>query len=437
MKVFWSWQGDRTPKNHHYFVRDALQGACDQLAAEAEVDEGERPEVDHDTKGVAGTPDIVKAIAEKIDAASAFVADMTPVALTDPASLRPDLDTEKLPKPKHVQNANVMSELGYAEKAVGLDRIILVANAAHYPGPDALPFDWRNRRGPITYNLADDADSADRKAEQASLASKLREPLRLILEAAQPAVPLLAPLEAEPDDVALWKGAAKGMEVNEGILERGLTKVLLEDGPRLYVKITPSGWRKPSLATLENQMRVNQAALSVRGSHGTSGKNGDGAFSAWGIYEEPGVGYRAATVTQWFQASGVFWAVDTSSFGLDEHGQYFAFKAPFPYLARFIDAAMAALDAVGASGPFTVELGASNLKGVGWPSDLRSRRAPALKSTATATMRRKVFTTDDRNKVLWDFWNELADAFGFSAARSFGEFQSAAAVQLSTEETAA
>lgn len=433
MKVFWSWQSDRVPRNHHYFVRDALQAACDSIAAEAEVDEGERPQVDHDTKGVAGTPDIVKAIVDKIDAAAAFVADMTPVAITDPAFLRPDLEAEKLPKPKHVQNANVMSELGYAEKALGLDKIILVANAAHYPGPDALPFDWRNRRGPITYNLADDANNAARKAERVALACKLREPLRLILEkAAPPSAPGIPGPGPDPSDIALWTGAPLGIEVVEGLFGGGIKTIKLEGGPRLYVKIIPSRWPSTPIAKVAALMSHHDASLYVRGAHGTSGKNGDGAVSAWNIYEVPGEGYRAATVTQWFRQCGVVWAVDTSSFGLDEHGPYFAFKAPFAHLARFIDATLAALRSAGAEGPFTIELGASNMKGVRWPSHGNVSIIPALKSDTKTTLRRADFTEADRNQLLWKFWNDIADAFGLDAAPSFDAFQNAAGIHLSS-----
>ena len=54
-----------------------------------EYEEAERPEVDHDTKNVAGTPDITKTILEEIATANVFVADMTPVGITDPAALQP------------------------------------------------------------------------------------------------------------------------------------------------------------------------------------------------------------------------------------------------------------------------------------------------------------------------------------------------------------
>jgi hypothetical protein len=100
MKVFWSWQSDRDPKLHHYFVRDALKDACKLIAIDADYDEAERPEVDYDTKNVAGTPDITKTILDKIAAANVFVADMTPVGTTDPVALQPNTPPEKRSEPK-------------------------------------------------------------------------------------------------------------------------------------------------------------------------------------------------------------------------------------------------------------------------------------------------------------------------------------------------
>lgn len=49
--------------------------------------------------------------------------------MTSPANLRPGVAQERPPPAKRLQNPNVMSELGYAEHAIGKDRIVLVANA--------------------------------------------------------------------------------------------------------------------------------------------------------------------------------------------------------------------------------------------------------------------------------------------------------------------
>lgn len=43
--IFWSWQSDRDPKLHHYFVRDALKDACKLIAIDPDYQESARPEV--------------------------------------------------------------------------------------------------------------------------------------------------------------------------------------------------------------------------------------------------------------------------------------------------------------------------------------------------------------------------------------------------------
>ena len=100
MKIFWSWQSDRPKNTGHFFVRDALREAASQLNGELEVEEADRLNVDSDTQGLPGTPAIVEAIYGKIEDATVFAADVTPVGATDDGKLLP--------------NPNVMKEFGYA-----------------------------------------------------------------------------------------------------------------------------------------------------------------------------------------------------------------------------------------------------------------------------------------------------------------------------------
>ena len=55
--VFWSWQSDQPSRETRNIIRDALVSAPDRIAIEME--EAERPEIDHDTKDAPGSPDIV------------------------------------------------------------------------------------------------------------------------------------------------------------------------------------------------------------------------------------------------------------------------------------------------------------------------------------------------------------------------------------------
>lgn len=431
MKVFWSWQSDRIPKNHHYFVRDALDDACKLIAEDAEVDESERPEVDHDTKDVAGTPDIVHSIAEKIQAAAAFVADMTPVAMTNPASLRPDLSETDLPKPKYVQNANVMSELGFAENALGLGKIILVANTSHYPGPDALPFDWRNRRGPIKYQLADDATNTDRKQEREALAKALKGPLELILAADKQ--PPAEPQFHNPSDLDdyLWEAAADGVRLRDRFEPGQWATYSLSPGGRLAIQIVPSHWVPPSVAGLEHKIRAQDApVLHIGGSHGNSGPNGQGVAAIWGVHDRTGDGIHAKTATQWFRDTGEIWAVDTGVFGENETERFFAIEYAMPRVANFLMNAINALSEFG-KGPFHVRIRAIGMDDTQWTFGGFSESYAALTDHAEYQATLRADGDEERHLLLMGFWNEVRDAYGLPRAADLAAFQKQAGLKLS------
>ena len=76
--VFWSWQSDLDARVTRDLICEALIGAVADLDAELD----ERIEMTSDTKGVAGTPDIVATILAKIEKAQVFLGDVTPLALS-------------------------------------------------------------------------------------------------------------------------------------------------------------------------------------------------------------------------------------------------------------------------------------------------------------------------------------------------------------------
>ncbi|MAM37441.1 MAG: hypothetical protein CL949_02795 [Erythrobacter sp.] len=180
MKIFWSWQSDTHQPSNRYFVRDVLGNLAKTLnGVDDAAEESDRPvgteedgedegaetdddfvSVDHDTKGLGGSPRIAERILEKIAAAAVFVADVTPVA--------------EVPGGKHVPNPNVMIELGYALHVLGEERIVLVGNRAFNAKLSRLPFDLRHRSAPAFYTLRPDA-TEERKAE---VAAELMDDLR-------------------------------------------------------------------------------------------------------------------------------------------------------------------------------------------------------------------------------------------------------------------
>ena len=119
MKIFWSWQSDHPGAISRHFVRDAIEFALNALNEDLAIEEPDREvTLDHDRKGVPGSPDLANVILEKIRASDVFIADVTAVGAT-PAE-----------QPKKLTNSNVAIELGYALHSIGDRRLIMVLNTA-------------------------------------------------------------------------------------------------------------------------------------------------------------------------------------------------------------------------------------------------------------------------------------------------------------------
>lgn len=175
MKIFWSWQSDHPGKISRHFVKDALETAINELNAEATIDEPERElSLDHDRKGVPGSPDLARTILDKIENCTVLVADVTPVG-----------ETSDKP-PKKLINSNVAIELGFGLGTVGDSALLMVMNT-HYGRIEDLPFDLRHNAGPVTYALAPGASTQVMKEAKSELVGKLKAALREMLATARPA----------------------------------------------------------------------------------------------------------------------------------------------------------------------------------------------------------------------------------------------------------
>src|SRR5258708_6997626 len=114
MKVFWAWQSDHPRNISRDVIRTALEAAIEHLMEERDIVEA--PEeargnlhLDHDTKGLTGSPDVARSILEKIQASTVFVGDVTPVDST------PTIKGNEGDKPgRPLMNPNVAIEYGYA-----------------------------------------------------------------------------------------------------------------------------------------------------------------------------------------------------------------------------------------------------------------------------------------------------------------------------------
>ncbi|WP_143435655.1 hypothetical protein [Henriciella aquimarina] len=151
--IFYSWQSDRASKVGRDFIQRALEEAATIL-----LEQGIQLEIDSDTKDVPGTPPISATILKKIADCDIFLGDMTFVASTEDG--------------KQVPNPNVMGEYGYALKAKGTERILLVMNTSFGPR-DGLPFDLRHMRFPLSYEADDKISDGERRERRTQLAERL------------------------------------------------------------------------------------------------------------------------------------------------------------------------------------------------------------------------------------------------------------------------
>ena len=163
--VFYSWQSDTPSERGKDFVSAALYEATRRIAADVGVEL--RPEVDQDTAGIPGSPNMSVEIFSKIDHCAVFVADVSLTYRRDVGRARP------------APNPNVLIELGYAVKGHGWPRVLQVINTAHGT-PDELPFDLRGHRA-VTFSLGEGDDPED---VGAALTDDLERELRLIFRSA-------------------------------------------------------------------------------------------------------------------------------------------------------------------------------------------------------------------------------------------------------------
>ena len=159
--VFYSWQSDLPNATSRGFIQAALEAAAEKISTDKSVEI--EPVIDRDTQGVSGSPDISATIFAKIATADVFVADVSIIA--------------KRRKGRPTPNPNVMIELGYALRAHGTDKVLMVFNEAYGNIAD-LPFDLKMRRI-IPYNEPE--VNTDRATGRKALTGKLEAALRAAL----------------------------------------------------------------------------------------------------------------------------------------------------------------------------------------------------------------------------------------------------------------
>ena len=122
--IFFSWQSD--VKSNRYVIRDAINAACEAIHAEY----GYTFKYKESTWGEEGSIDIPSAVLKNIENCDIFVADITPIAFA---------------RDKALPNPNVLTELGYAMRCHGMERIIITTGKGDYKDYQ-LPFDINHFR---------------------------------------------------------------------------------------------------------------------------------------------------------------------------------------------------------------------------------------------------------------------------------------------------
>lgn len=138
MKIFYSWQSDTENSSNRNFIESVIKKTIKRLNKH---DLSYEMNLDRDTKGELGTPDILDTILSKIEDSYFFIGDIT---FINPKTFF-SRNSKKTPNP------NVLFELGYASKAIGWHKTICFFNS-DYGKVDDLPFDLRLRR-PLIYSL--------------------------------------------------------------------------------------------------------------------------------------------------------------------------------------------------------------------------------------------------------------------------------------------
>ncbi len=390
--IFWSWQSDLDARVTRNILRDALESAIEDLHAELD----ERHELTSDTQGVAGSPDIVATILTKIDAAAVFVGDVTPIAVTDSG--------------KAVANPNVLIELGYAKKSLGLSRVVTVWNTA-FDGAtiEQLPFDMRGRRAPVSYHLPVGASTTELRAARDGLRDRLRTALRASIEAATPPASRPRPSEWQPSSEsnhALWFDPALPLTINE---DGAPGQKAMHQGPHHFVRILPREWT-PGVDFGQGRAGHPHILGPTMGfSFGTT----KGGFLTYTGSLRGGASRKPLTnVVMQFRATGELWGVSPFISGEEVEGMFYA-DAFISHAHEFIEANVAYLLKQGARGPFQVRMGATELEGLRWLTETRwGGRPVALEEQAEASFSLTDNSDETRLSTLEPAWGEIAAVFG-------------------------
>jgi len=401
-KIFWSWQSDYSPKTCRHFIREALVDAIAQVADEVDVDDADRPAIDHDTKGERGMADIVATILNKIADAAVFVADLTPIAQS--------------PDGKWLPNPNVMIELGWAMHRPGWERVIGILNMASGAKVEDLPFDIRQRRI-VTFVLSETADKPTRAAVRSKLVKELKEALRTNLEERAEDLAVAARIDGvapKVDNYSIWASAGDALTHNDAFGGAGRETIAMPDVPRAFMRIIPAGWKNgaPSVSDIA---KLNQSesveAPSDSGSSGNFGATAEGYVRYWVTGRQESGDASSANMTMFFTDTGEFWMLHGSVIA-QHQGQLLLRDHPMlGQWSQLLRKAMAVMDRFQALKTRRVEAGLFEVKDLQWFSEWQSDRTPSRRNDTREIRQSQDWSPEAQLTFLTGAYNRVRDLF--------------------------
>jgi hypothetical protein len=195
-KIFYSWQSDLPTRTNEQFIEGALKSVIQKLKDDSSLDVN--PILDRDIANMPESPDVAATILTKIEQSDIFVGDVSII------------NKKQAKKIRLTSNPNVLVELGYALKALGPDKIILVNNLAYGKHED-LPFDFRHKHV-VGYSLSQDDINGKYDEERQTLEMQLEQKLRQIIFSLK----RTSSQKSTPCDEAI--SAIKNMRPNQAML---------------------------------------------------------------------------------------------------------------------------------------------------------------------------------------------------------------------------
>lgn len=400
-KIFWSWQNDYAPKACRHFIRTALAEAIAEVGNEIDVDDANRPEIDHDTKGERGMADIPATILNKIAEAAVFVADLTPVAQSG--------DGKWLPNP------NVMIELGWAMHRPGWERVIGVLNTASGARIEDLPFDIRQRKV-VTYELAENATKPTRAAAKVDLTKKLKGALRTNLDERNEEIAVVASITAvaaKADNQSIWSSAGDTLIHNDAFGGARRQQVTIPDVPRSYMRVIPAGWNKgiPSIsdiAGLGQSYSVDASSDAAR--DGDYGATDEGFVRYW-ITDRSDDGASSSNMTMFFEDTGEFWMLHGTVIATRENRLLLRDQPMLGHWSFTLRRAMAVMDKLGANKIRRVDAGLFDVKDLQWYSEWPGDRTPSRRNETRESRQSADWSLEAQVAFLTNTYNRVRNLF--------------------------